>query len=240
MTQARVLVVEDDPAVQERYQWLFEQAHRKEFTWVLAPNGQRALLVLENHPSRPIDIVVLDWMLPDMEGLQILKRIKADPATRDILVLMVTAMQSAQNAAQGLDAGADDYLRKDFADEEFIARLHNFIRRRDDAVEKQADYSLDGLSLDSPGKLVTFNGSPLRLRPKEFTLLKLFLARPDMTHSQARLGDLLSEGLAPASPETVRRQVSNLRQALGPWGERIEAYRGEGYRLHTRFPVSQG
>ncbi len=123
MAKTRVLVVEDTEIVQERYRLLFEEAHKDEFLWVLAPTGQRALLVLEKHPSTPIDIVVLDWNLPDMEGLAILKQIKSGPATRSIPVLMVTGHVLPQDAATGLETGADDYLKKDFGNDEFIARL---------------------------------------------------------------------------------------------------------------------
>ena len=239
MAIARVLVVEDDESAQERYQYLLGQQHKAEFAVVISPTARQALLVLEKHPNPPVDIVVLDWNLPDIDGLEVLKRIKSDGAMRSILVMMVTGHLSPQDTVKGLKTGADDYLRKDFGNEEFISRLHALLRRRQQALEERGGYVLDGLNLDPRKKQGLLNGNPVQLRKKEYIVLKMLMERPDMTHSQAYLGDILTENPGQSSPETVRRHISNLRQALGPWGARIEVFRGEGYRLRTKSPVSQ-
>ncbi len=238
MTRSRVLVIEDDVEFQELYRTIFA-SHSKEFEMVLTPSGQEALLVLEQHPRSPLDLLVLDWTLPDIQGLEILRRIKSNPATRSIPVLMVTGHISPKDAATGLGAGSDDYLKKDFGSDEFVARLRNLLRRQEDAIAEQGGYQLDGLSLDPDKTMVTLNGNALNLRAKEFSLLKIFLKRPDMIHSLAYLARALSDDGESLSPEAVRQQFRNLRQALAAWGERIETCRGEGYRLNTKLPVSQ-
>jgi two-component system phosphate regulon response regulator PhoB len=238
MAKTKILVVEDNEIVQERYRLLFEEVHKSEYSWILAPTGQRALLALKKHPCPPIDIVVLDWNLPDMEGLAILKRIKSNSITRSIPVLMVTGHTSPQDTVRGFKTGADDYLKKDFANEELIARLQNLCRRREDVIEKQGGYMFDGLSLNPASKTVSLRSKPLALTQTEFYLLKLFLERPNVVHSQTYLGDVLSDSLESLSPETVRKHISNLRQALGSWAEHIEVLRSRGYVLHTKIPVS--
>lgn len=240
MAKTRVLVVEDTEIVQERYRLLFEEAHKNEFLWVLAPTGQKALLVLEKHLCPPIDVVVLDWNLPDMEGLAILKQIKSDPATRSIPVLMVTGHVLPQDAAAGLETGADDYLKKDFGNDEFIARLRNLLRRRQETIAKQGGYALDGLTMDVRARKVALNGRLLKLHVKEFELLQIFLERPNIVHSQGYLAEALSAPADATPPGVIRQRVYSLRNALGSWGERIEAHWGKGYSLNTKSPVSRG
>jgi DNA-binding response OmpR family regulator len=238
MARARVLVVEDDESVQDRYRFLFEHELAAELSWVLAPTATRAELILEKHPSSPIDIIVLDWNLPDAEGIDLLKRIKANPATRSIPVLMVTGYGSAQDAARGIETGADDYLKKDFGNEEFVARLRNLLRRGEAVVEKHGGYEFDGLVLNPLAHSVTLNGAAIKLRGKEFALLAIFMRHPGVVHSSAYLARALSDDAEPLSLDALRHHCLNLREALGPWSERIENLRGEGYRLNTQFPVS--
>lgn len=238
MTRARVLVVEDDPSYKELYQTFFGYLHKDEFVWVHAPTGERALLVLEKHPTPPVDLAVLDWNLPDMDGIQILKRIKSTPATRAIPVIMVTGLDSSKDAATAIEAGADDYIRKPFGIDEFLARLHRFLQRRGSLDSGREAYELDGLVLERVAQHVALHGKELTLTRTEFDLLLLFLEKPDITHSQAYLGSVLSRSGEDASPESVRRHISNLRGKLGAWGERIESVRGLGYVLRAQFPVS--
>lgn len=239
MAKTRILAVDDDQSTLERYEWILQKEHKSEFITVLASTARQGILVLEKHPHPPVDIVILDWNLPDMEGTQVLKLIKSNGAMRSILVMMVTGRTSPEDAAKGLETGADDYLRKDFGNDELISRLHALLRRREQSVEDGGGYALDGLNLDPRRKQVMINGNPVTLRKKEFVVLKMLMERPDMIHSHTYLGGILTEDASQPSPETVRRHISNLRQALGPWGERIEVFRGEGYRLRGKSPVSQ-
>lgn len=238
MTLARILVVEDDLDVQEQYQWFFDSMHKGKFRWIHAPNGQRALLALDKHPTPPIDIAVLDWKLPDMEGISILKRMKSNPATKCIPVMMVTGMDSQKDAALALEMGAGDYIRKPFGNDEFLARLRLTLERRNPTWQSREAYQLDDLALNAVARQVTLQGNEVPLTGTEFDLLSLFLDKPDITHSQGYLGGVLSSDREDTSPEGVRKHLSNLRGKLGAWGERIESVRGMGYVLRTRFPVS--
>lgn len=238
MSRSRVLVVEDDESYKELYQTFFGRLHKEEFLWVHAPTGQRALLVLEKHPAPPVDIAVLDWKLSDMEGIQILKHIKRNAATRSIPIMMVTGMDSQKDAAMALELGAGDYIRKPFGNDEFLARLHLLLKRRNPSWQVRQTYELDSLALNAVSRQVTLHGKEIPLTGTEFDLMNLLLDRPDVTHSQGYLGGVLSSHSDDTSPEGVRKHVSNLRGKLGAWGDRIEAVRGMGYVLRTQFPVS--
>lgn len=239
MARARVLVVEDDPVQQELYETLLGQIHKDEFIGLLAKTGKSAREQLKKHPSPPIDAVILDWRLTDEDGLSILRDIRANPATQNLIVFMVTGNTRAKDTEAALQARADDYITKPFREQELCLKLRNHLERWHLALEARDAYSVDGLRVRLEGKNVTLAGHEFHLQPKEFDLLVLFLSRPGIIHPQDYLSDALSTSSDKTSPDQVRRHVHNLRAKLGAWGERIEALYGQGYVLHPKPPISR-
>ena len=239
MARARVLVVEDDESYQELYQHFFTRLHAAEFIGIPARTGKQALGLLNRHPSPPIDAAILDCGLPDTEGLTILKHIRSNPLTRDIVTFMITGNTRDKDADAALAARADDYITKPFRENALYLKLNNHLQRGRHALEERGAFVLDGLKLDVKGREVAVGGRPVHLQPKEFDFLSLLLERPNVVHARSFLADAVSTPSEPTSPAGVRQHMYALRRALGPWGARIEARYGQGYVLHTKSPASR-
>jgi len=238
MARARVLVVEDDASYQELYETFFGRLYKDEFIGRLAKTGKAALDQLNRHPSPPIDAVVLDWALPDTDGLSILRQIRANPATKSIVVFMVTGNTRDKDADAALESKADDFIVKPFRERELYLKLRNHLERWRAAQETSGVFSLDGLCLNIKSKTTTLNGRSVHLQPKEFELLVLLLERPGVLHAQGFLAEAISTPSDETPPEGVRRHIHNLRTKLGSWGEHIEARYGQGYAIHAK-PTSR-
>lgn len=238
MARARILVVEDDESQQALYEAFFDSLYKDEFMWVLAKNGTEAFAQLKKHPSPPIDAAILDWRLPDTDGLAMLRHIRSNPSTRNILVFMVTGNADQRNTDSALESGADEYFTKPFRENQLYLKLRNQLQRRWMAQEERGVFELDGLKLNLKDQGVLLDGHPVHLKPKEFDLLMVLLERSDIVHAQSYLAEAISLPSEETSPEAVRQHVYGLHKALGPWGDRIEARYGQGYVLHTKSPVS--
>lgn len=238
MSRTRVLVVEDDESYQDLYESFFGRLYKDEFIGRLARTGKAALDQLKRHPSPPIDAVVLDWQLPDIDGLSILRKIRTTPATKGLIVFMVTGSNLERGAEVALESRADDYIAKPFRERELYLKLRNHLERWRLVQEASGVFELNGLKLKISEKSISLAGKPIILRPKEFDLLMLLMERPDILHTQDYLAEALSAPSDVISPEALRQQVSRLRKALGAWGERIEMRYGQGYILHAK-PASR-
>jgi two-component system, OmpR family, phosphate regulon response regulator PhoB len=223
---ATVLVVEDEAAIQEL---LAHNLKRAGYHPLLADNAEHALaLVREALP----DVMLLDWMLPGMSGIELARRLRAEPRTRDIPVIMLTARVEEQDKLAGLETGADDYVTKPFSPRELMARIKAVLRRRapqitDDVVE------VNGLRLDPATHRVSAAGHPVTLGPTEFKLLHFFLTHPERVHSRVQLLDRIWGDHVFVEERTVDVHIRRLRKALEPGGcdWLIETVRGAGYRL---------
>lgn len=236
----RVLVVEDDPDVQENYKTFFRYCG-KDIAWVMVDNADDALRKLSEHPHEPFDVALIDWCLHcgTLDGFQLMKRIRSNPETRSMLAFMVTANESEADIKAAFNAGADDYVAKPFRDDELLARLRSRMKRRDEKSDERGLFHLDGLNLDVSAESVTLNGNAVNLYPTEFALLKLLLARPDRILSYDYLWHEVRGYRSKTSVEALGQQMRNLRKKLGPWGDRIETRTGQGYQLHSRPAISR-
>jgi len=219
-----LLVVEDDPRLGRLLlRMLEEDRHLVELT----ASGQEALEIAE--AGSGIDAMILDIGLPDIPGTQVAKRLRA--AGSRMPILMLTARDAIEDRVRGLDAGADDYLVKPFAFQELSARLRALSRR----VSRQARDSValrnGPIALDEARRLVTVDGVPVELSPREFSLLECLLRHPGQVLSRDQLldyawpyGDILTHN-------TVDTYIHYLRQKLGAASERVFTVRGVGYRM---------
>ena len=183
--------------------------------------------------ERP-ELVVLDVMLPEIDGIELLSRMRASDALRDIPVIMATAKDTEYDKIHGLDLGADYYLAKPFGVMELVSCVKAVLRRcRRDDVER-AGLSAGGVSLDADAHTVTAGGQRITLTYKEFELLRLFMAHPGTAFTREQLMELVWGTDYCGETRTVDMHIRTLRQKLGEYGEMIETVRGVGYRLEAQ------
>ena len=223
---ATILVVEDEPAIQELIAYNLKQAGHQP---LCADSAEQALRLVAN--ALP-DLVLLDWMLPGASGIDVARRLRGDKRTRTIPIIMLTARSDEQDKLLGLDTGADDYITKPFSPRELNARIKAVLRRRapqmtDDVVE------VGGLRLDPAGHRVTGNGQNIDLGPTEFRLLHFLLTHPERVHSRTQLLDHVWGDHVFVEERTVDVHIRRLRKALEAEGldQLVQTVRGTGYRL---------
>jgi two-component system phosphate regulon response regulator PhoB len=223
---ATVLVVEDEPAILELIAYNLKQAGHQPLR---ADNAEQALVLVAN--ALP-DLVLLDWMLPGLSGIEFAKRLRADKRTRAIPIIMLTARSEEQDKLQGLEVGADDYITKPFSPRELNARIKAVLRRR--APEMTDDLvKLGGLSLDPSSHRVTGKGQPIDLGPTEFRLLHFLMTHPERVHSRTQLLDQIWGDHVFVEERTVDVHIRRLRKALEPThlDGLVQTVRGTGYRF---------
>ena len=220
------LLVEDEPAQREilAYNLVAEGLDVIE-----ASDGEEAMLqVAEVAP----DIVVLDWMLPKVSGIEICRRLRARAETRRTPIIMISARTEEFDRVRGLETGADDYVAKPYSVAELMARVRSQLRRsRAAAVGEILEY--DGIALDPETHRVTRRGQAIRLGPTEFRLLSTFLERPERVWSREQLLDRVWGRDVYVDTRTVDVHIGRLRKALGLYGDPdpIRTVRGAGYAL---------
>ncbi|MBX3634421.1 MAG: phosphate regulon transcriptional regulator PhoB [Rubrivivax sp.] len=231
-----VLVVEDESAIAELIAINLRHAG---FEVTLAADAEQAQAAVDRVLP---DLVLLDWMLPGLSGVQLAKRWRADARTKALPLILLTARAEEGDKITGLDAGADDYLTKPFSTKELMARIRAVLRRKapealDSAVE------VAGLRLDPATRRVTRRvGDELRevkVGPTEFRLLHFFMSHPERVHSRAQLLDRVWGDHVFIEERTVDVHVKRLREALAPvnCSSLIETVRGAGYRLTQQAPT---
>jgi two-component system, OmpR family, phosphate regulon response regulator PhoB len=233
---SRVLVVEDESAIAELIAINVRHAGHEV---TVATDAERAQAAVDRVLP---DLVLLDWMLPGESGLQLARRWRGDPRTRELPIIMLTARSDEADKIGGLDAGADDYLTKPFSPKELLARMRALLRRKapealDSAVE------VAGLRLDPATRRVsrTLADGPreVKVGPTEFKLLHFLMTHPERVHSRAQLLDRVWGDHVFIEERTVDVHVKRLREALSPvnCATLIETVRGAGYRL-THHPAA--
>jgi two-component system phosphate regulon response regulator PhoB len=226
---ANILVVEDEPAIQELLALNIIQAGHNAIRALSVEIAQN--LMRETTP----DLILLDWMLPGMNGLEFARKLKSDPVTKDIPIIMLTARGEEYDKVRGLEVGADDYVTKPFSPRELNARIKAVLRRRapqmtDDPIE------LNGLRLDPTTHRVTGHQTPIDLGPTEFRLLHFFMTNAERVHTRSQLLDKVWGDRVFVEDRTVDVHIRRLRNALSASGHEdlIQTVRGAGYRLSAQ------
>ncbi|MDO5703756.1 MAG: phosphate regulon transcriptional regulator PhoB [Paracoccus sp. (in: a-proteobacteria)] len=222
----KVLVVEDEGAQREVLQYNLEA---EGFDVVMAENGDEALLlVAEEQP----DLVVLDWMLPNVSGIEVCRRLKADPMTRPIPIIMLSARGDEGDRVRGLETGADDYMVKPYSVVELMARLRTQLRRTRPASMGER-LSFDDIVLDAAEHRVFRAGQPLHLGPTEFRLLSTLMEKPGRVWTREQLLDRVWGRDIYVDTRTIDVHVGRLRKALMTNGgdNPVRTVRGTGYAL---------
>ncbi|MFN3859840.1 MAG: phosphate regulon transcriptional regulator PhoB [Roseateles sp.] len=227
----RILLVEDESAIAELIAINLRHDGHEVVVAADAVAGQSAI------DGVLPDLVILDWMLPGVSGVQLAQRWRRDARTRELPILMLTARSEDRDIVEGLDAGADDYLTKPFSTTELLARIRAVLRRR---APQALDTALQvgPLHLDPATMRVTADGVPAKLGPTEFRLLRFLMSHPERVHSRAQLLDRVWGDHVFIEERTIDVHIKRLRAALADvqCAGMVETVRGAGYRL-TR-PVS--
>ena len=226
---ATILLVEDEPAIQELIAANLMRAGHHVLRAGDAETAQR--IVREALP----DLILLDWMLPGMSGVEFARRLRSEERTRAIPLIMLTARGEEQDKVMGLESGADDYVTKPFSPRELVARIKAVLRRR--APETTEDtVSAGDLSLDPATHRLTAGGKPVTLGPTEFRLLHFLMTHPERVHSRAQLLDQVWGDHVFVEERTVDVHIRRLRCALEPslHDGLVQTVRGSGYRFSTQ------
>ena len=223
---AKILIVEDEPAIQELLAFNVTQCG---FLAIQALDAASAM----EHINRALpDLILLDWMLPGITGVELARRLRADQRTRDIPIIMLTARSDERDKVLGLESGADDYMTKPFSPRELMARIRAVLRRRTPQISEET-VSAGGLVLSPTTHRVSANGAMVDLGPTEFRLLHFFMTHAERVYSRAQLLDQVWGDHVFVEERTVDVHIRRLRQELETSGldSLIQTVRGSGYRF---------
>ncbi|MCC6492453.1 MAG: response regulator [Pirellulales bacterium] len=231
MSKARILIVEDDASLAEVLEYNLLQ---EGYDAVVARDGLQAAREIRR---RCPDLVVLDLMLPLIDGLEVCRLIRADPATRTALVLMLTARAEEADQLSGFSAGADDYVAKPFSVKVLLRRIKALLRRGDHDEANRDVAASQGLLIDRARRRAAAGGTPLDLTPSEFELLGALVRQPGRAFTRAELIDFALGDDAAVLQRTIDVHIRALRKKLGPYAELVQTVRGVGYRLRDPADV---
>ncbi|MFT4045918.1 MAG: phosphate regulon transcriptional regulator PhoB [Solimonas sp.] len=225
-----ILVVDDEGPIREMLRFALSRA---DFRVVEASGAQEARLRIAD--ERP-DLILMDWMMPGVSGVELTRELKSQPMSRDIPVIMVTARVEEEDKVRGLNIGCDDYVSKPFSYPELIARIQAVLRRAIPGGEEER-LAINGLEVDAASQRVTANGQPIRLGPTEYRLLHFFISHPERVYTREQVLDRVWGQNVYVEERTVDVHIRRLRKALEPFGydEMIQTVRGSGYRFSDKI-----
>ncbi len=226
MSRRTVLIVDDEKPIRDMLKVALEMA---DFDCIEATNAQEAQIVVTDR--RP-DLVLLDWMMPEVSGVELLRRWRRNEETMNMPVIMLTAKAEEDNTVRGLEIGADDYITKPFSPRELAARIKALIRRSTPA-EADQQLSAGNLLLDNSSRTVSINGTPVSLGPTEYRLLEFFMNNRNRAYTRNQLLNNVWGANVYIDERTIDVHIRRLRKALSVDGYEncIQTVRGFGYRF---------
>ncbi len=229
MSKTLVVIVEDERDIAELIQYHVE---REGHATLIAENGSDGLKIIRDEtPS----LVILDIMLPDLDGLEICKKLKREPATADIPIIMVSARGEESDIVVGLELGAEDYVTKPFSPRVLIARIKAALRRRVTDASGQISLAGGDLTIDPARHTAKLKGRELDLTLTQYRLLHFLASRPGFVRTRDQIVAAVRGEDAVLSSRAIDVHVAALRQKLDGYGDLIETVRGVGYRLAEQF-----
>jgi two-component system phosphate regulon response regulator PhoB len=229
MKSERILIVDDEAAIREMISIALDLAG---FDTIEAEDAIAAHhKIVDERPS----LILLDWMLPGMTGIELCRRIKRDETLNEIPVIMLTARGDEDHKIQGLDSGADDYITKPFSTRELVSRIKAVLRRAS-ALSGEKVIEAEGLKLDPVSHRVTANETPIDMGPTEYRLLAFFMSHQERAYSRTQMLDQVWGGNVYVEDRTIDVHIRRLRKALEPYGydRFIQTVRGTGYRFSLK------
>ena len=226
--QKQILIVEDEPAIRDMVAFALTRAGLEPVHAADTRAAQDAIM------HRVPDLILLDWMLPGMSGLEFARRLRREEMTREVPIIMLTARGEENDRVGGLEAGVDDYVVKPFSTRELVARIKAVIRRTQSETE-QGTVELGGLRIDGPAHRVFAGDKPVPIGPTEYRLLYFFMTHPERVYSRGQLLDHVWGGNVYVEERTVDVHIRRLRKTLEPFAldGLVQTVRGSGYRFST-------
>ncbi|MBF0250422.1 MAG: phosphate regulon transcriptional regulator PhoB [Alphaproteobacteria bacterium] len=226
-----ILIVEDEPPQAEMLSY---NLLKEGFRVMIAEDGEDGLMKARDDLP---DVIVLDWMLPGVSGIEVCRQLRSAPETKDIPVLMLTARGEEEDRVRGIETGADDYVVKPYSPREVIARIKALLRRANPSSGAN-ELSYADITINLEQHKVFRGGQPIHLGPTEYRLLKTFMEKPGRVFSRERLLDLVWGREVYVEDRTVDVHIRRLRKALNDNGgaDLIRTVRGEGYAIDAEKP----
>lgn len=224
--QKHILIVEDETAIRDMVAFALRKAGMEAMHAADARAAQTAI------GERVPDLILLDWMLPGMSGIDLARRLRKDDLTREVPIIMLTARGEENDRVGGLEAGVDDYVVKPFSARELLARIRAVMRRsRED--DEDGSIAVGGLRIDGAAHRVFAGDSPVPIGPTEYRLLHFFMTHPERVYSRTQLLDHVWGGSVYVEERTVDVHIRRLRKTLEPHGveNMVQTVRGSGYRF---------
>jgi len=230
LAKEKILAVDDDPDILKLLQYNLE---KEGFSVITAANGQEALRLVRSQPPQAI---ILDLMLPEVDGLEVCRQIKRDESLSQVPILMLTAKGEEMDRVVGFELGADDYITKPFSPRELVLRVKAILKRSSPREEPAKRISLGDLLIDLDRHQVWIGGQEVQLTFIEFGLLSALVGRRGRVQTRDRLLADVWNYEPDIDSRTVDTHIRRLRSKLGKWGEAIETVRGLGYRFREEGP----
>ena len=222
----KILVIEDDPSLTELIKYNLEQ---ESYAVKIEMDGEEGLLTAQTELP---DLILLDWMLPNLSGIEVCRRLRRGKSTKSIPIIMLTARSEENERIRGLDTGADDYITKPFSPKELVARIKAILRRiRPAFSEETLEYA--GIVMDLSYRKIKRDGEPIHLGPTEFNILRFFMENPRRVFSREQLLDMVWGNDIYVEARTIDVHIRRLRKALNEAGKPniIRTVRSAGYSL---------
>lgn len=226
MSNLNILVVEDEEAIREM---LIMALGQNELNVTAVASAELALQTLAD---KTMDLLVLDWMLPGISGVELARRLKNDPHYKQLPIILLTARGEEADKIRGLEIGADDYMTKPFSPKELVARI-KAVMRRSGKLNESGQISVDNIVLDPEQHRLSIEGKILEISPTEFKLMQFFMSNPDKVYSRTHLLDQVWGRSVYIEERTVDVHIRRLRKILAEYGREdlIQTVRGFGYRF---------
>ena len=226
MSSFNILAVEDEDAIREMLMMVLDQAG---FVPIAAADAEDAQKSLDDNLP---DLILLDWMLPGISGVEWARRLKKEPIYRDIPIILLTARGEEEDKVRGLEIGADDYVSKPFSPKELVARIRAVLRRSG-KIQGQAQITLGDLMLDTEQHRLSIGDKQLEVSPTEFRLMHFFMTHPDKVYSRTQLLDQVWGRSVYIEERTIDVHIRRLRKILEEYGREdlVQTVRGFGYRF---------
>ena len=225
MDKPTILVVDDEEDIVELVEL---NIAREGYRVLTCGTGEQALKLAG---SKLPSLVILDLMLPGIDGLEVCKKLKSDPKTQNIPIVMLTAKGEESDIVTGLELGADDYITKPFSGKVLVARVRRILRRMVTAADDKAVLKVQDLTINPSRREVLIEGKPVQLTFTEFNILHILAKRPGLVFTRYQIVDAIRGSDYLVTDRAVDVQIVSLRKKLGRYGEYIETVRGVGYRF---------